>query len=104
MSAAAQTTFARATAGRHDEFEHALVDARITDCAAIAIRSGETASALLSCLAGSRVATRSPTALRHLIDSLGKKLRRQVAAAANDPDVAKFLRRTFNGTDVAGRA
>ena len=113
----ARASYARATAGYDEQHEQDLVNSileaicetsRVSDANCIALRTSETATALLSVLtivlSMSPAATRSPTALRHLIDSLGKKLRRQVAAATNDPDVADFLRGIFRSTDVGGSA
>ena len=117
MTAASRTTYAEAARGYSDEFERNLVAAitqaigeasLVTDCPVMAIRTGETASALLSVLAAvlamSPAAVRSPTALRKTIDELGKRLRRRVAAAQADQDVQDFARRCFRGSDVGGRA
>ena len=82
---AARTTYARATAGYDEQHERELVEnileviletSRVSDANVVALRTAESASALLSVLAivlaMSPAATRSPTALRHLIDALGK--------------------------------
>jgi hypothetical protein len=105
-----RTTLARATAGYDEAFERSLVDAvtiaiadasRATDANCIALRTAETASALVTCLAGilamSPAATRSPTALRRVIDEIGKRLRRRIASAERSPELADFLRRCFRG-------
>ena len=90
----AQTTFARATLEYDKAHERALLEAitraifessTVSDANAIVIRTAEAAEALLTVLAGilamSPSATRSPTAIRRTIDDLGKRLRRQIAAA-----------------------
>jgi hypothetical protein len=97
--------------------ERTLVDAitkaifetsMVTDANVMALRTGETASALMTCLACvlamSPAAARSPTALRRTVDELGKRLRRRVAYAEADEDLRDFLRRVFNGTDIEGSA
>jgi hypothetical protein len=112
-----RTTYERATDGYDDAFEAQLVEAIITaiaqvslvsDANAVVVRTGETAQALLTVLAGmlamSPDVMRSRTAIRKLVDQLHKKLRRRTAAAGADPDLQEFLRRVFRGTDVAGRA
>jgi hypothetical protein len=52
----------------------------------------------------SPAATRSPTAIRRTIDDLGKRLRRQIAAAEASEDLQEFISRTFRGNDVEGTA
>src|SRR3954452_9936859 len=118
MSDSSRTTLAHAAAGRDDKFEAALVAAvltaiasasRVTDANCIAIRTGESASALVTCLAAilamSPAATRSPTAQRELIANPAKRLRRRTAAAAASPEFADFLkRRCFRGGDEGGHA
>jgi hypothetical protein len=112
-----RTSYERATAGYDDEFERTLVDAittaifdisRATDTNVICLRTGETANALVTVLAGmlaiSLVAARSPTAIRKTVEELGKRLRRRVAHATADPDLHDFLARVFHGTDVGGNA
>ena len=80
----------------------------MSDANAIVIRTGEAAEALLTVLAGilamSPAATRSPTAIRETVDELGKRLRRQIAAAEQNADIQEFARRTFNGTGTEGTA
>jgi hypothetical protein len=110
-------TYARAAAGYDDNFERELVaafleaitsESRLTDCNVIAIRTAETASALLSALAFilalSPAASRSPTAIRKTMDELSKRLRRRVAAAESNQDLQDFIKRTFRGSDVGGHA
>jgi hypothetical protein len=112
-----RTTIARARAGYDVAFERALAEAitaavfatsHTTNANYIAIRTAETASALLTVLAGflamSPAAARSPTAIRRTVDVLGKRLRRRVAAAQSCPDMAEFLRRCFRDDDVGGHA
>jgi hypothetical protein len=112
-----RTTLARAKAGRDNEIERtwviailtAIADAsRITDRAAVAIRTGETASPLLSCLATilamPPAATDSPIPQRALVDDLRKRLRRRVAAVETCPDFADFLQRCFRGSNYGGHA
>jgi hypothetical protein len=110
-------TYARAAAGYDAEHEQQLLAAitaaivetsRVADANVIALRTGEIASALLTALAGilamSPAATRSPTAMRKMVDELGKRLRRRIAAAEDDSALQEFLRRVFRGTDVEGSA
>ena len=113
----AQTTFAKATLEYDTEHEKALLEAiteaifeasRVRDRNAVEIRTGEAAEALLTVLAGilaiSPVATRSPTAIRRTIDDLGKRLRRQIAAAEQNADIQEFVvRRTFDGNGTGMR-
>ena len=113
----AQTTYARATLEYDKDHERALMEAitraifessTVSDANAIVIRTGEAAEALLTVLAGilamSPSATRSPTAIRKTVDDLGKRLRRQIAAAEGSEDLQEFIRRTFRGNDVEGTA
>jgi hypothetical protein len=110
-----RTDYARATSGYDVEHERALRDAiteaifeasKVTDCDAIVIRTGELTNALLTALASSIAlspsATRSPTALRHTIDELGKRLRARVACMASDPDFAAFKSRCFDNDREGG--
>jgi uncharacterized protein YgbK (DUF1537 family) len=114
-TAAAPTTYARAAAGYDEAFERKLVKAIIAAIAQASlvsganccvIRTGETASALLTVLAAtlslSPAAVRSPTALRRTIDELGKRLRPRVAAA--QPDADAFRARCFTSDDIGGHA
>ena len=113
----AQTTFARATLEYDKDHERALLEAitraifessTLSDANAIVIRTAEAAEALLTVLAGilamSPAATRSPTAIRRTVYDLGKRLRRQIAAAEGSEDIQEFIRRTFRGNDVEGTA
>ena len=115
----AQPTYDRATSAYDKDHERALMEA-ITrtifetsavsdaDADAIVIRPAECAQALVIVLAGvlamSPAATRSPTAIRRTIDDLGKRLRRQIAAAEASEDLQEFISRTFRGNDVEGTA
>jgi hypothetical protein len=117
MTTGGRTPYERAVNGYDDEHERALVDAimtaiadvsMVTDANAVVIRTGETASALLTVLAGvlamSPAAARSPTAIRRTCDELHKRLRRRVVHATADPELQSFLARVFRGTDVEGSA
>jgi hypothetical protein len=112
-----RTTYGRAAAGYDAEFERRLVDeistaiasaSMVVDANALVLRTGETASALITVLASvlavSPAATRSPTTLRRTIDELHKRVRRRLAAAEADSAVQDFVRHCFNGTNVGGRA
>jgi hypothetical protein len=111
------TTFERARAGYDAEHEQSLAIAileaiaetsRVSDVDCIAIRTAESASALLTVLATilamSPAATRSPTAMRKTLEELGKRLRRQVASAEGSAELQDFVRRSFRNSDVGGRA
>ena len=113
----AQTTYDRATSAYDKDHERALVEAitrtifetsAVSDADAIVIRTAECAQALVIVLAGvfamSPAATSSPTAIRRTIDDLGKRRRRQIAAAEQNADIQEFVRRTFNGTGTEGAA
>ena len=113
----AQTTYARATLEYDKDHERALMEAitrtifetsAVSDADAIFIRTAECAQALVIVLDGvlamSSAATRSPTAIRRTIDDLGKRLRRQIAAAEASEDLQEFISRTFRGNDVEGTA
>jgi hypothetical protein len=102
----AGTTYDRATAGYDEAFEQRLVEeitlaigraSICSDANIVALRTGETASALLTVLAAtlalSPAAVRSPTALRRTTGELGKRLQRRVAAAVSSPDTRDFLHR-----------
>jgi hypothetical protein len=112
-----RTTFERAAAGYDADYEQALVDAllraisdasKVSDVDAPVLRTGEAASALLTCLAivlaMSPSAARSPTALRQTLDALGKRLRQRLAVAECNPAMQEFLRRVFHGTGTNGTA
>jgi hypothetical protein len=110
----AQTTYDRATSAYDKDYERALIEAitrtifETSDADATVIRTAECAQALVIVLAGvlamSPAATRSPTAIRRTIDDLGKRLRRQIAAAEASEDLQEFISRTFRGNDVEGTA
>jgi hypothetical protein len=88
-----RTTYDRAVAGFDEEFKDALVAeitsviARasiVTDQRTMAIRTGETAEALIITLISMLALTPSmdsPTALRKFADELAKRVRRSVARA-----------------------
>jgi hypothetical protein len=108
----AQTTFARATLEYDKAHERAPIEAiteaifetsRVSDCNAVVIRTAECAQAQVIVLAGvlamSPAATRSPTAICKTIDDLGKRRRRQIAAAEGSEDLEEFIRRTFRGNE-----
>ena len=110
-------TYDRATSAYDKNHERALMEAitgaifdssTVSDANAIVIRTGEAAEALLTVLAGILAmlpsATRSPTAIRRTVDDLGKRLRRQIAAAEASEDLQEFISRTFRGNDVEGTA
>jgi Na+/H+-translocating membrane pyrophosphatase len=114
---AARTSYDRAVAGYDHDHERELLAAitravveasTLTDCNAVAIRTGELIGALLTALASalamSPAVTRSPTATRRMIEEIHKRLRRRLADAECDPGVADFLKRAFHGTDVEGNA
>ena len=111
----AQTTYDRATSAYDKDHERALMEAitrkifetsAVSDADAIVIRTAECAQALVIVLAGvlaiSPAATPSP--IRRTIDDLGKRLRRQIAAAEASEDLQEFISRTFRGNDVEGTA
>ena len=79
-----------------------------SDANAIVIRTGEAAEALLTCWPASSRCRRQRHARRpqsaSTIDDLGKRLRRQIAAAEASEDLQEFISRTFRGNDVEGTA
>jgi hypothetical protein len=114
---AAANTYARAQAGYDREHERRLMEAitltiaensRLADCNVMCLRTAEQTNALITVLAAtlamSPAATRSPAAIRHLTDEIGKRLRRCIAAAEGNADFADFLKRCFHGPGVGGRA
>jgi hypothetical protein len=112
---AARTTYGRATAGYDPEFEAALmavITAAITeacfttDANALALRTGEIISALVTVLSNSLALTpeRSPTAVRKALDQIAKQIKKQTNAALADPDVAAFYARAFHDGDAGGTA
>jgi hypothetical protein len=109
------TTYARATSGFDPEHEAELVrvimtaigDASmVSDVNCTVIRTGEAASALVSCLAYtlaiSPAVTRSPTQMRRTVEEIGKRLRRRIAAAQADAD--DFRKRCFTSNNTEGSA
>lgn len=112
-----RTSYGRAAVGYDDDFERQLVEvitnaiakaSLVSDANAMVIRTGETAAALTTVLAAvlamSPAVMRSPTAIRHTIDDLHKRLRRRVAAGERSGEMQGFLRRAFRGGDVGGNA
>jgi hypothetical protein len=117
MSAPHSTTYARATLEYDRDHERALMEAvtaaifeasKVSDADAIIIRTAEAAAALVTVLAGvlalSPAVVRSPTAVRKVVDDIGKRLRRQIAEAERNEDVQEFARSIFRGTDTEGNA
>jgi hypothetical protein len=115
MTAGARTTYQRAAAGYDEAFERELVDAvmeaiarasMVTDANAIVMRTGETASALVTVLAAtlalSPQACRSPSAIRKLTDEIRRRLLRRINHGQAEADV--FRARVFIGIDVEGSA
>jgi hypothetical protein len=111
------TAFERAMSGYNAEYEQGLVDAimraiadasKVTDADAAVLRTGETASALLTCLAVvlamSPAAVRSPSAVRQTLDALGKRLRGRLATSEHSPGFPDFMRHAFHGTGTDGTA
>ena len=80
----------------------------VTDCNAVVLWTGDAAEALLTALAAvlamSPSVTRSPTAIRKTIDNFGKRLRRRLRAAEQNPDLKDFVRRSFWGNNSGGHA
>ena len=113
----AQITYDRATSVYDKDHECALMEAitrtifetsAVSDADAIVIRTAECAQALVIVLAGilatSPSVTRSPTAIRRTVDEFGKRLRREVSAAAQDADLKDFVRRSFWKAGTEGNA
>jgi hypothetical protein len=111
------TTLARATLEYDAEHERTLMEAvttaifnasKVSDCNAVVIRTGEATSALMTVLANilalSPSVCRSPTAIRKTVDDLGKRLRRRVASAEQNPGLKDVVRRGFWSTDEGGHA
>ena len=112
-----RTTSREATLEYDDEHERALLDAitqaifetsRVSDCNAIVLRTGEATQALLTALACvlalSPSVTRSPAAIRKIVDEFGKHLRGRVASAEQNPGLKDVVRRSFWNTDEGGNA
>jgi hypothetical protein len=100
----------RAIAGYDLAFEQRLTEAiiaaiadasRIDDC--LVIRTGESAAALVNCLATmlalSPASTRNRAAIRQTVDAFGKKLSAKVRTAEGSPDFYDFKSRCFHGDD-----
>jgi hypothetical protein len=114
---AARTSYAQAIREYDPTFERTLVEeitlaigraSICSDADVLALRTGETASALLTVFAAtlalSPEAARSPTAIRKTVDELAKRLRLRVAKAQASAEVQDFARRCFHGNDVGGSA
>jgi hypothetical protein len=115
-----RTTYARATRPslEYDEAHakellrvifDAIYDASIvSDVNASVIRPGECAQALITVLAAilamSPSVTRSPAAIRETVDEIGKRLRRNIAAAEKNKALQDFIARCFRGNDIEGSA
>jgi hypothetical protein len=93
MSDGRRTDFRRATAGYDEDFERALVDeianaiglaSLVTDANVLALRTGETIAALATCMAATLALCPDadvPSQLRHRVDQLAKRIRRDAARA-----------------------
>jgi hypothetical protein len=104
-----RTTFERACVGYDDEFQQALVTeiteaiwrvSMVTDANVMALRTGETAAALVSCL-GTVLALCPdhdvPSRLRQRVDLIAKKLQRDVAKARAEGIADHILGATRGG-------
>ncbi len=112
-AAAARTSYERARAN-DEEHKRELLSAimavfagvsKVSDANVMMMPTGEAANALLSALAFilslSPAATLSPTAMRKMLDELGRRRRRD---AQGDSEVQDFVRGCFYGDDEAGHA
>jgi hypothetical protein len=105
-----RTTFEQACAGYDAAFERALVDeianaiglaSMVTDANVLALRTGETISALATCMAATLALCEGmdvPSHLREAVDRIAKRIRRD-AARARAAGVGDIL-----GGAKAGRA
>jgi hypothetical protein len=101
MSDTAQTNYARAVAGFDEQFRDALMAeiigtvaecSVITDAPLLAIRTGETADALLRCLITVLALSPqmdNPRELREYAALIAKRIRREVAKARANPTFAR---------------
>jgi hypothetical protein len=112
----AQTTYDRATSAYDKGHERASMEAitrtifetsAVSDADTIVIRPAECVKALIplaAVLVMSPTAIPSPSASRRTVDDLGRRLRRQIAAAEQNADLQEFVRCTFDGTGTGGTA
>jgi hypothetical protein len=104
--------YERATAGYDEAHEQALVDAIIETIAkasliseppVLCLRTGEIASALTRTLALilaiSPSAVRSPHAIRKMSEEMRRRLTKDAANAARNPEVNDFVARAFRNDD-----
>ena len=109
------TPYAKAVLEYDEEHERALLGAimhailetsRVSDANAIVLRPREATQAMLTALAYvlalSPSVTRSPEAIRKIVDEFGKHLRREVASAEQNPGLKDVVRRGFFSTDEGG--
>jgi hypothetical protein len=89
-----------------DKLTAAIVKASLVEndgAKILVLRTGEIASALLTCLASmlalSPPDARNRAALRQLEEQFGKRLRKRVDAAVASPDFFAFKARTFRDDD-----
>jgi hypothetical protein len=111
-------TYKQACAEHYDEaFEVDLLVAlsrciaetsRVSDANAVCLRTGETCSALLTCIAGvlalSPAVAGSPAILHRAIERFQRELHQRLGAALTDAEVGRFRRHVFSAGDVAGHA
>lgn len=115
MTSTPRFTYDRAAAGYDEGFERALVDAItaaiaqasiVTDSNIMVIRTGETASALVTALAStlamSPAATRSPAAVRKITDDIRRRLLLRIGRGQAEADA--FRARVFDGLHTRGNA
>ncbi|MPZ57503.1 MAG: hypothetical protein GEU91_13580 [Rhizobiales bacterium] len=100
-----RTTIARAVegydAGFYQTLCHEIAEAIgqasiVVDAPLMAIRTGETADALVSCLISVIALSpeaRKPTQLRRLTESIAKQIRTGVTAAKDEPAITQLLAR-----------
>jgi hypothetical protein len=109
MTVSPRTTYARATASYDDDFRRRLIEEIITaiakaslvaDANVMAIRTGETIEALITCL----ITTASlaphfdtPSHLREFAEDTAKRIRREVAKARAEGFCADFVFRARKG-------
>jgi hypothetical protein len=104
-----RTSFAQALADYDEKFATALADAilqtiakesMVTDAAVLALRTSETAAALVACLATVLALNPNydvPSRLREAVDQIAKKLRRDVAKIRAAASPTGFLSATREG-------